>query len=523
DADGNPLYSILDESISINPMTTITEIMLSHTWDAKPVTYLDMATGQNVTEEAYLKYMNDYSLYDNLCELAKRWQTTIADEMFKLYQLNENNLSNLVAIRMLQEQLRFMQCYNLNLNQYADIFAKLEPIMTSDQIRSLTSANINLLLFSTIEKLSQVQYTPIVPTTEPLESYLSFKPTKEQARAITAAEPLVVIQAGAGTGKSTTLRSRLKFMEKSGIKMENVLVLSFTVNAADHISELVPGIKSMTIDKMVNEMYTVNHPKHQLSNDEGYPGEGSTFINSLQQYKSSHPAADMLIRATQEITKHNNYTPMLSLCETMHDDVVDLLDKIEQTTFSLSTILAYVEGVPAQNPLGDIRYMLIDEAQDTSVFQFIYALSVAYELKCQLYLVGDATQTLYEFRAARAEALHALETSGLFATYPLSVNYRSTQAILDFDNMLSVNMLINADGHMQLQSQNLLPYTKSDLEFAVTADYHVLRKMSDAKAEILDTIYDKIKPWIDERIKMDDAIEASGEKLKDRRFGFLAP
>lgn len=71
---------------------------------------------------------------------------------------------------------------------------------------------------------------------------------------------------------------------------------------------------------------------------------------------------------------------------------------------------------------------------------------------------GDASQTLYEFRAANP-ALSALEASGVFTVCKLSTNYRSAQEILDFANIHLSDIEANRFTNIQLQANSVVTST----------------------------------------------------------------
>ena len=52
----------------------------------------------------------------------------------------------------------------------------------------------------------------------------------------------------AGTGKSTVILERIKYLEACGVPADDITVLSFTNAAADNIKEKNPAIGSMTTE-----------------------------------------------------------------------------------------------------------------------------------------------------------------------------------------------------------------------------------------------------------------------------------
>src|SRR5699024_525068 len=120
------------------------------------------------------------------------------------------------------------------------------------------------------------------------------------------------------------------------------------------------------------------------------------------------------------------------------DEVMNILNTIEQTTLELEIIICYqgIDKLRVPDEYLNNRYLIIDEVQDNSLFEFIYVLKYVNKFKKNLFIVGDCSQTLYEFRASNPRVLNTLESSNIFATHALNINYRSKQEILTFANTL---------------------------------------------------------------------------------------
>ena len=97
--------------------------------------------------------------------------------------------------------------------------------------------------------------------------------------------------------------------------------------------------------------------------------------------------------------------------------IISLLDTIKQTSLELEIIICYQRIDTMAEPTHvNCKYLIIDEVQDNSIFEFIYVLKYITKHAQSLFIVGDASQTLYEFRSANPRALNTLEGSGVFST-----------------------------------------------------------------------------------------------------------
>ena len=228
-----------------------------------------------------------------------------------------------------------------------------------------------------------------------------------------------------------------------GVNPNDIMVLSFTNAAADNIKEKNPNVHSMTIASMIHEIYSANFSGHELSSLD-------TIINSLDIYypttvgtqSPQQKVAETFKRRCSRIIRNdaNAFTDMNNFIEENYDDVIAILDTIHQTSLELEIIICYQKiDTLIEPPSVTSKFLIMDEVQDNSIFEFVYTLKYIDKHKESLFIVGDCSQTLYEFRASNPRALNILEGSGTFTTYQLHVNYRSNQEILDFANIILRN------------------------------------------------------------------------------------
>jgi DNA helicase-2/ATP-dependent DNA helicase PcrA len=492
----SPEYSIIEESFTQNPAALMRDMIQNQSiFIGQYVFKIDNAHMTN-----YDTYLNGYDLYSELNDVSKTWQTTITDEIILMYDAHQNNFP-------MRAICRYISLYRISMSQYQRFYQELIKRFTSAEIKLFTQVNTYLLLQDTMENMKKIQFAPLQNPTN-IANYKS--PdfswcSKEQLAAITSAEPLNLVQAGAGTGKSTTIMARIEYLLSVGVKPDDILVLSFTNAAANNMKSKTSNIQSMTIAKMIDTIYCQNHPNHKLASAATRKGEGSTFTNSLEMYSETNPMADKLIKASYLAESRNDYATLLNLVEDEYDDVIALLDQVGQTTFQLEIILTYIEHAKLTIPF-NIKHLIIDEVQDNAVFEFIFFLNLTCKLASHLYLVGDCSQTLYEFRASDPKALSVIENSCVFKTFPLNINYRSNQAILSFANALLTDIEANQNAHIQLQSFKLSQLTQQDFKDAVTVDYEKLNKIKELPENLDKRFKNKITPWIDDKLHKKEQI-----------------
>lgn len=311
------------------------------------------------------------------------------------------------------------------------------------------------------------------------------------------------------THNSTLILGRIDYLTACGVNPADITVLSFTNAAADHIKEKNPNVHSMTIASMIHEIYSANFGDHNLSSLD-------TIYNSIDIYFPTTPQSQMtndiphaFQRRILSIIKNdaNAVTQMNNFIEENYDEVINILNTVKQTTLELEIIICYQKIGTFKEPSSvQSKFLIIDEVQDNSIFEFIYMLRYIEKHKESLFIVGDCSQTLYEFRASNPRALNILENSNTFATYQLNVNYRSNQEILDFANVALLGIEANQYARIQLQANSMAKVTEQSFLDRVFFNYHQLKNQKDFH-EALDTIMVKeIKPYIDQCIARNEQV-----------------
>ena len=286
---------------------------------------------------------------------------------------------------------------------------------------------------------------------------------KEQKEAVLHKEGPCLVLAGAGSGKTKVLTTRIANMINDGIYSGNILAITFTNKAAkemrDRISNMVEnnyafvgtfhsfGLRvirenteklgltsnftiidsddvSSVIKKIMKELdistkeYSVSYIRNKISfikNEMLSESEVDKYLNSPPE-----KVAVKVYREYEKVLKKNNAVDFDDLLKRpvelfMQND--DILDKYQEK----------------------YRYILIDEYQDTNEVQYKLVKLLASKYR-NLFVVGDVNQSIYGFRWSNYKNILNFEKD-----YPdsksitLNQNYRSTNTILNAANSVIKN------------------------------------------------------------------------------------
>lgn len=441
------------------------------------------------------EWMSEYDVYERICRLADFWASDeLADEMCAhITELFAKGSPSTTALNGLAFQLRYLETYNVSLDAYRQIHTALAAICPPDIALMFSKQNLSLLMSHTLEHLSQIKSQLTSPPAATATAVVPGHFSNQQRNAVITDDPLVLVQAGAGTGKSTVILGRIDHLASRGVNPKDITVLSFTNAAADNIIAKNPNVGSMTISRMIHDIYTANYTKHELSSID-------TIINSLDIFYPKSDLAAAFRKRLIDVAKNASgaFTSMNTFIESHFDDVMAVLDRIGQTSLELEIIVCYQKIETMIEPAHvQSRYLIIDEVQDNSIFEFIYVLKYVAKHKENMYIVGDSSQTLYEFRSSNPKALNALEGSGVFTTFKLTTNYRSNQEILDFANVSLSDIEANQYANIQLQANSLALPTAASFQEKVTVDYRPYPRVTAFGADLPGIIRVSVKEYID--------------------------
>lgn len=283
--------------------------------------------------------------------------------------------------------------------------------------------------------------------------------------------PLMIV-AGAGSGKTKVLTTRIAHLMHNGVDPFNILALTFTNKAAAEMKERVE--KALGNTEARNLYIGTFHSVFARilrgeANKLGYPNNFTIYdtddaksvikgiVNEMnlddKHYKPSYiynrisAAKNSLIdpaiykqdsHIQQEDARSNRpligdiYNAYAKRC--FRNGAMDFDDLL----FKMYVLLTQFPDALAKYQ-GRFQYILIDEYQDTNLAQYaiIKLLGARYENIC---VVGDDAQSIYSFRGATVQnILQFQDDYEDVKVVKLEQNYRSTQTIINAANNIIGN------------------------------------------------------------------------------------
>lgn len=290
-----------------------------------------------------------------------------------------------------------------------------------------------------------------------LTEYLN-KLNPKQKEAVLQTEGPVMVIAGAGSGKTRVLTTRIAYIIKElGIPSSKILAVTFTNKAAREMKERVENM--LNIDTTYMWISTFHAFCARLLRLEikalGNFSSQFTILDTEDQVKEvkelikryNIDTDDLKPQTIQKwISKKKNINDYIPTDDPLKNKIFNNLYELYQEDLKnnnaldfddllLYTVKLFKEHKEIlQKYQEKFEYILIDEFQDTNGIQFELINMLAYRTQ-NIFVVGDQDQSIYSFRGAVVENIDKFRS-----LYPLSKlilleeNYRSTPEILKAAN-----------------------------------------------------------------------------------------
>ena len=288
----------------------------------------------------------------------------------------------------------------------------------------------------------------------------------EQESAVTCVDGPVLIVAGAGSGKTRVLTSRVAYI--LALQQDaRILALTFTKKAAGEMKERIAAmVGDRSVRRVVMGTFHAVFVRflREFAEPLGYPVNFTIYDTSDSQsaikaclkemglddkvYKPKEVlsrismAKNNLItvkayQASPELQKQDYFSKRPRLGEVYEryqlklkqSGVMDFDDILLNMNFLLRDSPEALASIA-----GRFTHILVDEYQDTNAAQYLILKKLA-QFHRNICVVGDDSQSIYAFRGARIEnILNFKKDYPECRLFRLERNYRSTQTIVDAAN-----------------------------------------------------------------------------------------
>lgn len=285
----------------------------------------------------------------------------------------------------------------------------------------------------------------------------------EQKKAVMHLNGPCLVLAGAGSGKTRVLTTRIAYLIDNGIPSYNILAITFTNKAAKEMKErvetLVPGNYAFlgTFHSLGVRILRENSKECGLESNFTILDSDDvlSLIKRIMKNKEIDPKelAPSYVRNRISFIKNENLSPreIDNLFNTISEKRVldiyqtyqELIHKNNSVDFDDLLVLP-VELFKKYPEILDkyqekFKYILVDEYQDTNEVQYQFNKLLASKYR-NLFVVGDANQSIYGFRNANFRNILNFEKDYKDAyVVTLESNYRSTNNILECANCVIRN------------------------------------------------------------------------------------
>jgi superfamily I DNA/RNA helicase len=292
----------------------------------------------------------------------------------------------------------------------------------------------------------------------------------QQRLAVETTDGPVLILAGAGTGKTRVITTRVAYLLAQGVPAANILAVTFTNKAAREMLERLEQIRprqlpaaggkqadrptictfhSFGVRLLRRHIERLGYKKNFVIYDES--DQVSVIKRILGQLHPQVAGVDpRLVAACLERYKNKGLRPGGALSDEQKAVVNRVMERYAQALLACNAVdfddlILLPLRLFREHPevlaacRARYRYVMVDEYQDTNrpQFELVHALASEHRNLC---VVGDDDQSIYGWRGAEARNLLDME-----AHFPevkvikLEQNYRSTNVILQAANALIKN------------------------------------------------------------------------------------
>ncbi|MBP3619124.1 MAG: UvrD-helicase domain-containing protein [Clostridia bacterium] len=288
---------------------------------------------------------------------------------------------------------------------------------------------------------------------------------EEQMQALLQTEGVVLVTAGAGSGKTRLLTHRICYLIEKGVSPYNILAITFTNKATNEMKERVSQMCDRNVWISTFHSMCVRILRENIDRLEGYnknftiiaendrdkivkellekfgceAEEKDKVICHLESIKNKGLDIDEYFMPIREYDKSRNIKIYQQVCWGYEEylrknNALDFDDLLNKTLFLFQNFKDVLNKYAER-----FVYILVDEFQDTNLVQYKLVKLLASVHK-NLFVVGDEDQCIYSWRGANFHNIFNLKNDFEdVKTFKLERNYRSSKNILNLANNVIAN------------------------------------------------------------------------------------
>ena len=289
---------------------------------------------------------------------------------------------------------------------------------------------------------------------------------EKQLEAVKNSEGPLLVLAGAGSGKTRVLTTRVAYLiNECGIAPFNILAITFTNKAAKEMKDRIYNmLGSIAYDIQISTFHSLG----VLFVRENYDLLGYSKNFTIIDSDDSLTIIKKIIKDLGYDPKYYNPKMIRNMISSAKNELLSPTDyerfaNTEEARVAYEVYLKYQNKLMASNSLDfddllmkpiellrrnpevlktyqeRFQYILIDEYQDTNEAQYILSKMLAAKHK-NICVVGDNDQSIYSFRGSNYKNILNFERDYKDAkVIMLEENYRSTKNILNVANSVIKN------------------------------------------------------------------------------------
>ena len=254
---------------------------------------------------------------------------------------------------------------------------------------------------------------------------------EQQLEIVKSEYPYLLVVAGAGSGKTLTILGKIKYLLENGMKESEILCISFTKAASQSLKEKIKKELNKEIDVYTFHKLSLNilGPVYNIADTNTLEYIIDEFFNNDIKYHKLYKKVKRLnekelynlkrlISTFIHMFKCNNYNLEYFITILKKSKRLFNIHKKREKIFlilALNIYLKYQKYLSDNNEIdfddmliyasnkvknsyeSNIKYIIIDEYQDTSFIRFNLIKNIIDKTNAKLLVVGDDFQSIYRF------------------------------------------------------------------------------------------------------------------------------